>query len=100
MPEDTSVESAARASRAERSLAAKVAAHTRWANEDPVEGTAAARRAGPGQRSYWEQRVDPTGSLSAAERARRAESAKKAHYAALALASARSRRIRATGSAS
>lgn len=85
------------ASGSERSLAAKVAAHTRWATSDPVEGTQAARDAGPGNLTYWERRVDPDGALTAKERARRAESAKRAHFASLALASAKARRARSAG---
>lgn len=84
----------AKATPTERSLAAQVAAHTRWANADPVQGTEAARRAGPGQRDYWERKVDPDATLAPAERARRAESARRAHFAALALKSARARRLR------
>lgn len=83
-----------RATPAERSLAARIAIHSRWANSDRTAGTAKARAAGPGSIAYWEAKVDPTGQLAAAERLRRAESAKRAHYARLALASAAARRAR------
>lgn len=40
----------------------------------------------------FEREVDPDGVLTPAERARRADHARKAHFARLSLASARSRR--------
>ena len=42
----------------------------------------------------FERQVDPEGILDPAERAIRAESAKKAFYSRMALASARARRLR------
>jgi hypothetical protein len=78
------------ASPAERSLAASIAAHSKWAKSDPVEGTAAARQAFLVDR--FERQADPLGQLDPAERARRAEHLRKAHFKRLALASARSRR--------
>jgi hypothetical protein len=75
----------------QRSLRAKLAAHEKWASTDPVVGTAAARAAGPGSLDYWLNKVDPDHLLDDAERARRAESAKKAHYARLAFRSAQAR---------
>jgi hypothetical protein len=42
----------------------------------------------------FEAQVDPDGILEPAERARRAESARKAHFGRLALASAKARRAR------
>lgn len=75
----------------ERTLRAKLAAHTRWATEDPVAGTEKARRA---FRDSFENKVDPDGVLHPAERARRAEQARKAHYTRLALKSARARRAK------
>lgn len=77
----------------ERTLRARIAAHTRWSREDPVEGTAAARSAFLGR---FEREVDPNGELSAEERARRAKHARSAYFAALALKSARARRRRAS----
>jgi hypothetical protein len=48
--------------------------------------------------SKFERDVDPEGVLDPAERARRGESARKAHYARLALRSAQARRRSATKS--
>lgn len=76
---------------AERVLRARLAAHTRWAQQDPVEGTAAARAA---FLDSFEQAVDPDGVLEPEERARRAASARKAHFARLALRSAQARRAK------
>jgi len=78
----------------QRSLRARIAAKKRWSQSDPVEGTAAARAAGPGQMAYWLRRVDPDESLPAQERQRRAESAKAAHFLVLALKSAKARGAR------
>lgn len=73
-----------------RSLAAKIAAETSWANTpDPSARTA------PGRAAFderFERQVDPDGVLDAQERARRAEHARKAHFARMALRSAESRR--------
>jgi hypothetical protein len=76
----------------QRALAARVAAHSKWAVTDPIEGTAAARRA---FLDRFEREVDPDGVLPPAERARRAEHARKAHMTRLALASAKARSRRA-----
>lgn len=76
----------------ERKLRAQIAAHTSWANTDDrrartANGTAALL-------SKFEREVDPEGILPPAERARRAESARKAHFARLAFKSAQARRQR------
>jgi hypothetical protein len=81
---------------AQRSLNARLAAHARWSKADPVDGTAAARKAFADR---FEREVDPDGVLSPAERARRAESARKAHFTRLALASSRARAARKAGAA-
>lgn len=73
----------------ERALAARIAAHTKWASADPVEGTAAARRA---FLDRFERQVDPDGVLPPADRSRRAEHARKAYFTRLALKSAQARR--------
>lgn len=74
----------------ERKLRASLAAHTSWANtEDRTARTAAGRRA---MLDKFEQQVDPDGTLDPVERAKRAESARKAHFARLALLSAQARR--------
>ncbi len=73
----------------QRALAARIAAHSKWAVTDPTEGTAAARAA---FLDRFEREVDPDGVLPAGERARRAEHLRKAHFQRLALASAKARR--------
>lgn len=73
----------------ERALAARIAAHSKWAQTDPREGTAAARKAALDR---FEKQVDPEGVLDALERARRAEHAKKAYFLQLAAKSAQARR--------
>jgi hypothetical protein len=73
----------------QRVLAARIAAHSKWANTDPTEGTAAVRAA---FLDRFEREVDPDGTLPPAERARRAEHARKAYFTRLALASAKARR--------
>lgn len=82
---------------AERRLRAQVAVNTSWANTtDPAARTEPARRAFD---KRFEDQVDPEHKLLPAERRRRAASAKKAHFARLALASAKARRRKAgTGS--
>lgn len=74
----------------ERQLVARIAAHSSWANtEDRPARTASARKA---MLDRFEREVDPEGTLTLAERARRAEHARKAYFARLALKSAQSRR--------
>lgn len=76
---------------AERTLRARLAAHAKWATTDPVDGTAKARAA---FLERFERQVDPDGVLDPAERQRRAEHARKAYFARLALQSAAARRRR------
>jgi hypothetical protein len=77
---------------AERSLRARIAVHTSWANtKDRTARTAPGRRAAL---ERFEREVDPDGSLSPTERARRAEQAMRAHMARLALKSAQAHRRR------
>jgi hypothetical protein len=74
----------------ERSLRARLASHAGWANTTDVLA-----RTRPGRdKAYerFEREVDPAGSLSPEERARRANHALKAHMYRLALASAKARR--------
>ena len=79
----------------ERSMRGKIAAYTRWAHEpDRSAATAAARKA---QLDRFEQQVDPDGILTPAERAKRAETARKLYYTQLAFKSAKARRRRAGG---
>lgn len=73
----------------QRSLRARIGAHALHAKvADPVAHTAPARRAFD---SRFEREVDPDGALAPAERARRAEHARRAYFAGLALKSARAR---------
>jgi hypothetical protein len=82
---------------AERTQAAKIAAHESWARtEDRAARTAPARKAADDR---FERQVDPDGKLPPAERAQRAEHARKAYFARLALKSAQARRRRAGGAA-
>jgi hypothetical protein len=76
----------------QRSLRARIAAHTKHSLYDPVESTSKARSASPGSDAYWERQVDPDGVLPELERKRRGTSAKKAHFSRLAMASAKARR--------
>ena len=65
-----------------KSTHARIAAHTRWATcDDRAEATR------PGRTAFltrFEREVDPDGLLDPVERARRAESAKRAHFTRLA----------------
>lgn len=76
----------------ERSLLGQLAAHTSWARtEDRAARTAKARQAALAR---FEREVDPNCELPPAERAKRAESARKAYFAQLALKSSQARRRR------
>lgn len=78
----------------DRTQIAKLAAHTSWAKtEDRSARTQAAR---DGLLAKFEREVDPGGVLDPAERAARAESARRAHYQRLALKSAQARRKKAS----
>lgn len=69
---------------AERSLRARIAAHTRWAGcDDRRAATAPATRA---FLDRFEKQVDPDGVLPPDERAKRAKNARSAHFSRLALA--------------
>ena len=74
---------------AERSLRARIGAHK--LHEQGKTNTAPAREA---FLSRFEREVDPDGALDPAERAKRAEHARKAYFAGLALKSATARRKR------
>lgn len=74
----------------QRSLRARLAAHTLHASvADPAAHTAAARAA---FLDRFEREVDPDGVLPVAERVRRAEHLRKAYFIKLALKSAQARR--------
>jgi len=80
-----------------RSLRARLAAHTKWANtSDPSAATADARKA---FLNHFERQVDPDGVLPPEERGRRAEHARRAHMARMALASSKARARRKGGDA-
>lgn len=79
---------------AERSLRARIAAHTLHARLGGREVTEPARAA---FLQRFEDEVDPDRVLNVEERTRRAEHARKAHFARLALQSARARRARSAG---
>lgn len=74
-----------------RSLAGRIGAHRLHASHDSTELTAPARQA---FLARFEREVDPDGTLTTAERHRRAHHARKAYFAALALRSARVRAAR------
>lgn len=76
----------------ERSRNASIAALTRWSREDPTESAIRGQR---GLQDRFEREVDPDGVLTPAERARRAECARKAHMLRLSKAGVAARQARA-----
>jgi len=75
----------------DRSMLGRIGAYTVHSRYDGHELTRPAREA------FWskfERDVDPEGVLDAAERVRRADMARKAHFARLAYLSAKARRQR------
>lgn len=78
---------------AERSMRARLGAHSQWARtEDRAARTAAARA---GFQKRFENQVDPDGVLEPAERAKRVVHARQEHMLRMAMASAKARRLRA-----
>jgi len=78
---------------AEASMRGRIAALERWARvADRAAATAPARR---GLDARFEREVDPRGELDPVDRARRADTLRRAYLTRLALASARSRRAAA-----
>jgi hypothetical protein len=75
---------------AEMALRGRIGAFVTHSRHDVRETTRAARAA---FLARFERVVDPDGVLTEAERLRRAESARKAHFARLAWKSARARKI-------
>lgn len=73
----------------QRSLRARIAAHSKHAKHDSVESTAPARAA---FLARFEREVDPDGVLPEAERRRRAEHARSAYFGRLSLKSSKARR--------
>jgi|tagenome__1003787_1003787.scaffolds.fasta_scaffold14338321_1 hypothetical protein len=82
---------------AERSMRGQRAAHISWLNTEDRPARTEAARAGL-QRSF-EKQVDPEGTLAPEERAKRAESARKAHMLKMQMASLKARRLRKQGGA-
>ena len=74
------------------SLAAQIAANSRWSKEDPTEQGRIMRA---GLEAKFLREVDPNNELPEAERLRRAEAARRAYYQRLALASAKARKATA-----
>lgn len=78
---------------ADRKLSAQQAANSRWSKvPDRLAETAPGRRAAF---ERFEREVDPDGTLSPAERRKRAENARRAHMQRLALKSLQVRRRKA-----
>jgi hypothetical protein len=76
-------------STSDRVLIAKIAAHTRWAQEqDRTQATEKARQAFADR---FERQVDPDGVLPYVERQKRADSARRAYFVSLARKSAQAR---------
>ena len=79
---------------AQRTLRAKLAANSRWSRED---GHANAVRGQAGLLAKFEREVDPDGTLTPEQRAKRAEAAYRAHMQRLAFASSKARAARKGG---
>jgi hypothetical protein len=75
----------------ERVLRARVAAHAKHAQHDPRTTMDKARAV---FLARFDRQADPDGLLPPAERERRAQQLRSAHFARLALASAKARRAR------
>lgn len=76
---------------AERRLASQAGSYESWARTpDRSARTEAARRAADAK---FEHQVDPNGELLPAERAKRAEAARRAHFKRMAFESVKARRL-------
>lgn len=73
----------------DRSTLGRIGAYTMHATHDTKVVSAPGRAAAEAR---FEKQVDPEGVLEPAERARRAEMARKAHFSRMGLASAQARR--------
>jgi len=80
----------------QRTQRARIAALTRWSQEDPK---ANGERGQAGLRAKFVDQVDPNRVLPDAERQRRAEAARRAHMQRLAFRSAKARAARTAGNA-
>lgn len=78
----------------DRHLRAKLAAHTRWSRATEDDRRRQTDKMREAFFARFEREVDPDGILEPAERRLRAEHARKAHMARLALASSKARRAR------
>lgn len=67
-------------------------AHAMHARNDPKQITRKARGSSPQSLTYWARKVDPDQVLDPEERKRRADHARRAYMAGLALKSAQKRR--------
>lgn len=76
----------------DRTQIARIAANERWAKEP--DRSAATQAARDGMARKFEDQVDPGRDLAPEERARRVDSARRAHYQRLALKSAQARRAK------
>lgn len=81
----------------QRSLRARIAVHSSWANTvDRTGRTSAATAASPASLTYWENHVDPDRRMDPETRIKAAENAKTAHYQRMAYRSAKARARRKT----
>jgi len=78
---------------ADMALRGRIGAFVTHSRHDPRETTKNARAT---FLARFEEEVDPEGTLSEAERTRRAEAARRAYFARLALKSAQARRLKKT----
>jgi len=76
----------------DRSQIARIAANERWAREP--DRSAATQAARDGMARKFEDQVDPDRTLPPEERAKRADSARRAYYQRLARKSAQARRAK------
>ena len=83
--------------RSHRQLIGSIGGHISWSRT--ADRTARTQAARDTFTARFEREVDPEGVLDPAERMRRAENARKAYFARLALKSAESRRRRKGGDA-
>lgn len=82
----------------ERSTIAKIAANTRWSQEDDrAAATAKARNNSPASIEYWMKKVDPDDKMPRAERLKRAENAKTAYYQVRMRAARQAKALKAGG---
>lgn len=79
------------------SLRGQKGAHVLHSRYDSKKLSQPARDASPGSLNWHERQVDPDGVLDPAERARRAEHARRAYFTGLALKSAKARAARKAG---